>query len=610
MLIGDRCLEISLPFFCAICAPRKVPTMALLTGRPRNVGQSFHRKLLSEYNADFTLEKYVSYFELKSLVSRIVSEKDDAKRQAKEQEFFSVLQTSFHTVKAYVVKLEHEALDSVRELKRFTEDELRAGDPNLVSKAFHKVRNIAKYRDLNLQAFGKILRKFMDRCSTESLSLQRKVREADKIISQSELGTPSFDANLIINELSAIYGICFKKSFEETHRIMETYSNSDPSTSRRVVPITENYFFLEHFAHREAQGRFAMKIVAGRSSKHLGKVVCEHLQCSSFPAKIENFANGEVSVVFDEAVRGDDVFVMQSMAHSAGGSLSTSIMELALLLQTSLQNSATRVTAVIPYIAYTKNTASVAALAEILVLMGCSHVITVDLYKEQVEGMFPNCPVDNVNAKFEFIKYLAQMLRDEGHNFTNLCVVSPDSETVARAHAFADSFMKYAQLTKADQFIPICTAVKRVHGGETPASVERPESADFPIAPKGMQSPVRGSVGTIDVVGNVSGKLCFIIDCVIDEGVNMVKVATRLKQKGASRIIAIATHAIFSEDAVDRLTHSCIDTVLISDSINQDAALKNAAMAKKLRIVSMAPLLAQAMQRVHTENTLSTLFEK
>mmetsp|Transcript_59340 Transcript_59340/g.68723 ORF Transcript_59340/g.68723 Transcript_59340/m.68723 type:complete len:587 (-) Transcript_59340:335-2095(-) len=586
--------------------------MALVTGKPLNVGQSFHRKLLSEYNADFTLENYVAYFELKALVTKFVSAKTESQRAEIEGIFFTVLQESFHRVKSFLHEQETTALTAVRELKRCTEEELRAAPLDKVPALFHSVRNIAKFRELNLSGFGKILRKFADRCAAESLSSQQKVREADRIISKSHIGSPVFDANLIMDELLAIFGVVFKKTYEETMLLMDRFTNRDSSTYRRIPPCTDSYFFFKHFAHRETQGRFAIRIASGRSSKQVSKMICEHLQCPVFPAKVDEFANGEVSVVLEEAVRGDDVFVVQSMVNRKDVTLSTSIMELALLLQTSMQNSAARVTAVIPYIAYTKNTASAAALAEILVIMGCKHVITVDLYKEQVEGMFPNCPVDNVSSKFEFIHYLTQMLRDEGNDFKNLCVVSPDSETVARAHSFADAFMKYAELDSTSQFIPICTAVKRVHGGETPASLERqpPASAsDFPCAPKGMELPKRGSSGTIDVVGNVQGKLCFIIDCVIDEGVNMVKVANRLKMNGASRIVAIATHAIFSADAVERLVHSPIDEIIITDSICQDEALKNAAMAKKLRIISIVPLLAQAIQRVHTENTLSTMFE-
>ncbi|CUG00849.1 ribose-phosphate pyrophosphokinase, putative [Bodo saltans] len=585
----------------------------LATGKQPSEGITFHRKLLSEYNAEFTLGNYVSYFELKELVRAFGNASKEEEKASIETKFFALLQESYRRVKGFLMEREREALKRSFSLKQYTEEELRGLDASLIPSVFHEVRTVARYRDMNIAAFGKILRKFFERCAVDSPSRQGKIRAADAIISESEVSIPSSDVNAVLNDLCTMYGIVFKKSFEETMKTMDLYSNCDRSTARRVVPLSETYFFHRHFSHREAQGHFSMKIMSGRCSKFVCKMVCEQLQCNRLKARVESFANGEVSVVLDEAVRGDDVFVIQSMGAAPDISLSTSIMELALMLQTSLQNSAKRVTAVIPYIAYTKNTASVAAIAEILVLMGCRHVITVDLHKEQVEGMFPNTPVDNVSAKLEFIKSLTQILRDEGHDFTNICVVSPDSDTVARAHSFADSFMKFAGLSKAEQFIPICTTVKRVHGIDTPASLSAsPNKEDFPVAPpKGMlSSPARGSLGTIDVVGNVEGRLCIIVDAVIDEAINITKCAQRLKQKGAKRIIAIATHAIFSDAAVERLVASPIDIIIISDSINQDDALRIPEMAKKLRIVSIAPLLAQAMQKVHTENTLTSMYEK
>jgi ribose-phosphate pyrophosphokinase len=586
----------------------------LMTGKRPSEGITFHRRILSEYNADFTLANYVSYFELKELV-RSFERATTLERKAEiESEFFAMIQESFRRVKGFLLDRERDLLKRVGLLKLNTEEELRALDPSVIPAAFHEVRTVACFRDMNMAAFGKILRKFSEKCATDSLERQQKVRAADRIISQSEVNIPSFDANAVLNDLCSMYGIVFKKSFEETMQAMDLYSNRNPAIARRIVSLSETYFFSRHFTHRESQGTFSMKTMSGRCSKFVCKMVCEQLQSKPLKARVESFANGEVSVVLDEAVRGDDVFVIQSMVAGDNASLSTSIMELALMLQTSLQNSAKRVTAVIPYIAYTKNTASVGALAEILVLMGCRHVITVDLHKEQVEGMFPNTPVDNVSSKYEFIKYLTEHLREVGHDFTNICMVSPDSETVARAHAYADSLMKFAELTKPEQFIPICTTVKRVHGIDTPATQPGtpPSKNDFPTAPpKGMlSSPARGASGTIDVVGNVEGRLCIIIDAMIDEAINITKCAQRLKQKGASQIIAMATHAIFSDGAVERLVGSPIDLIIISDSINQDTVLQNPEMAKKLRIVSIAPLLAQAMQKVHTENTLSTMFEK
>ena len=580
--------------------PRCRETM--LSGKQNSEGRSFHRRLLSEYNTEFTLANYVSYFGLKEIVKKIelivrsatsLSEVDEANRTKLEKQFFDDVQSSYRKVSQFLRGREMIAEAALASLQDMNEEEVLAAGSEYVPSIYVMLETITRYRELNVAGFGKIFKKFFERCAINSLMSQQKVREADKIVSQSQIANPSFDADIHKQTVCAIFATVHKVSYEKAVHTMELHLARKQNLQHRILAVSESHFFSRYSVHRQRQGRYALRIITGEANPALSKLVGEVLHCRLTATTVGQFANGEVSVVLDEAVRGDDVFILQPMVERYGVSHSTTFMEIALLLQTCMHASAARISAVIPYLAYTKNTPSVAAMAEIFVAMGCRHLITIDLQKEQVEGMFQNVPVENLSARLEFIRFLHKKLKDEGHNYEDIVVVSPDSENVSRAQKFADEFMEYAQLTESKHFVPICTAVKRVR-----------------MSKEGNDSS--GSMRQhLDIVGNVQNKLCIIVDCIIDEAVNMSNVALMLKNGGAKSIIAMATHGIFSgREAVNRLVQAPIDEVVITDSIHNDRRLMNAQFAKKLRIIPIAPLLAQAIQKVHTENTLSTLFEK
>jgi ribose-phosphate pyrophosphokinase len=567
----------------------------MLSGKQASEGRSFHRRLLSEYNSEFTLGNYVSFYELRGIVKKIEAlakaGTSDERRGALEEMFFSNVQESHRHVSKFLREQEKAAEAALARLQEMNEDQVLAAGGDFLPQVYVMLETITRYRELNVAGFGKLFKKFFERCASDSLPSQKRVHAADKIVSESQLANPSFDADLHKQTVCAIFATVFKVSYETAVRQMELHLAKQRSLQHRILPVSESHFFSRYSVHRQRQGRYALRIITGEANPALSKLIGEVLHCRLTATTVSQFANGEVSVVLDEAVRGDDVYILQPMVAREKVSLSTSFMEIALLLQTCVHASAARISAVLPFLAYTKNTPSVSAVAEILVAMGCKHLITVDLQREQVEGMFHNVPVENLTARLEFIRYLSKKLKEEDHNFQDIVVVSPDSDNVSRAQKFADGLMEYAQLTDPKQFVSICTAVKRVQTG--------PSSGD---------SSLRHH---LDIVGNVQNKLCVIIDCIIDEAINVANVALMLKNNGARTIIAMATHGIFSgESSVRRIVDSPIDEVVITDSINNDDRLKDASFAKKLRIIPIAPLLAQAIQKVHTENTLSTLFEK
>lgn len=633
--------------------------------------RSFHRQLLSEYNPKFGLEKYVSYFEMKAVISKLekVIEKihtlqekqraEEAKlgiasssgsslptptgkmlgspgvspaalllaaaaggteadaaganlfgvtphtaqsiastlltvqtdlaaaqdeRNALEDRFFKLVQASFATVKDFVRTLDQKALLRLRVVRSKTEDELRTLPKKEMEDAYAALYEIGVYRDLNVAAFSKILEKFLSRCCEDSLETQRKVREADKIISESVVAVPTYNLRESLDSVVSIFSIVHKKSFEEGQDHFRLAVASDVTIRKRIVPVTSAVHFTRKFSHQAPKGRFPIKLLRGSTHPYIGKTIEKMLEIKKTKSQTGKFANGECSVRVDEAVRGDDVFIVQALTANTlkNISLSDAVVELMLMLQCTKLAAARRITAVVPYMAYVRNTYSIAAIAELMVLNGVNHVITCDMQRDQVEGMFGNTPVENVTAKREFTRFIAALLRDEGHNFQNIVFVSPDSEGVGRAKAWADSFMKAADLRTAETFVPLCTAVKRITAGTS----------------------------QLDVIGNVEGKLCVIVDSVIDEAVNVCEVAKKLAELGATRIFAVATHGVLSGDAKETLVSSPINEVFISDSIDQDHLLQDPRMAKKLRILPLGPLLAEAIQRIHTENSLSTLFEK
>lgn len=679
--------------------------------------------------------------------------------------FFDKLYESYVRVKKYLSSLEHSFVISMEELHQYSETYLREQmPPSYIPSLYIKLEVILQYRTLNLLAFRKILKKFLERCACDNLELQRRVCDIDDLIHKSNISEPSIDLRSAVVELIAIYGTVYRLSYEEAITRMKQFECRSGATEQRILPNSESFFFTNSFPYHERPGNFAVRVLAGTCSLFSEKMITQVLQCPRYPGEsCGQFANGEISVNLKAPVRGDDVFIIQSMVGIESANLSNagSVMELALMIQSVQLAAAARITAVIPYLAYTRNVASISALAEIVESMGCHHVVTVDTHSDQVEGMF-SIPMESISAMYEFVRYLGRLLQAEGHGFQNISIVSPTGDFVGRAKEFADALMRFHHLDAAEQFVSVCTAVKRVQTkaaiqgpskSEIPPSVafekarvaaaaaaaaatalrERqvipqvpllssPQSATTPTAKAaaagllseqsplhhdfqststpvtakeffisspavrnpaecmrfgpdaptvidsytnelvsvaaaaqqqqqnagvsggdyyhsdedtqrssstiGMEKALRMQEGgrravlahkieeareeykKIALVGDVKNRLCIMYDTVIDEAVHLCQIANSLRDHGAERIILVATHAVMSGDAVQRLLDSPIELIIVTDSVNQYEAMKNPQLARRMRVLPIAPLLARAIEKIHTESTLTTLFEK
>jgi len=307
-----------------------------------------------------------------------------------------------------------------------------------------------------------------------------------------------------------------------------------------------------------------LKILTGTANRALVEEVSQYLNVPIADMLVTKFSDGEVRVQINESIRGADVYVFQSLSYPAN----QHIMELLLIIDALKRSSAGRITAVIPYFAYARQDrqdkprtpVSARLLADLITVAGANRVVTIDLHSPQIQGFFA-IPVDHLSALPVLYDYLKKNLILE-----NPIVVSPDAGGVERARQLAN----------------------RLGCGIAIIYKRRPE-------------PNKAEV--LDVVGNIEGKEAIIIDDLIDTAGTMVAAANMLINKGAKRVIACATHGVLSGPAVERLTNSPIEQVIITNTIPLDDKMFN-----KLKVVSVAPLLAEAIRRIHEEESVSSLF--
>jgi ribose-phosphate pyrophosphokinase len=307
-----------------------------------------------------------------------------------------------------------------------------------------------------------------------------------------------------------------------------------------------------------------LKLITGTANPELAKEIADKLDNSIADTLVTKFSDGEVRVQINESVRGADVFVIQPLTNPAN----QHIMELLLILDALKRSSAGRITAVIPYYAYARQDrqdkprtpVSAKVVADIISRVGAQRVVAVDLHSPQIQGFF-DIPLDHVSALPVIYDYIRENLP-----LSNPIVVSPDAGGVERARLLAN----------------------RLGCGIAIIYKRRPE-------------PNKAEV--LDVVGDIEGKEVIIIDDLIDTAGTMVAAASMLINMGAKRIYACATHGVLSGPAVERLTDSVIEEVVITNTIPvQDK------MFSKLKVVSIAPLLAEAIRRIHEEESISSLF--
>ena len=309
-------------------------------------------------------------------------------------------------------------------------------------------------------------------------------------------------------------------------------------------------------------------IFSGNANRPLAKSVCRELGVRQGRALVSTFSDGEVQVEIEENVRRQDVFVLQPTCAPSAENL----MELLVLIDALKRASVSSVTAVIPYFGYSRQdrrlrssrvpiTAKVAA--RIITAAGADRVLTVDLHADQIQGFF-DIPVDNVYAS---PLLLADIWR--AHGTDNLIVVSPDVGGVVRARAIA----------------------------------KRLDDADLAIIDK--RRP-RANVATVmNIIGDVQGKTCVLVDDIVDTAGTLCAAAAALKAQGAIKVVAYCTHAVLSGAAIDNINKSQLDEMVVTDTIPLSEAARNCA---RIRQLSVAELLAETIRRIAFGESVSSLY--
>jgi ribose-phosphate pyrophosphokinase len=308
-----------------------------------------------------------------------------------------------------------------------------------------------------------------------------------------------------------------------------------------------------------------IKVFSGNANRALTEEICQELTCDPGRATAERFSDGEFNFQIEENVRGGDVFIVQPTCPPTDAHL----MELLVMLDAFRRSSAERVTAVVPYYGYGRSDKKdrprvpIAAkmVANLLTTAGADRIVTIDLHAAQIQGFF-DIPVDHLYAAPVMIRYYAQS------PLPDLTVVAPDTGGAERARAYA----------------------KRLN-------------AELALCDKRRE---RANVAEVmNVVGDVEGRSCLIVDDMCDTGGSLTKVAKALKAAGAATVHACFTHAVLSGRAAMHLAESDIEQIVVTNTIPLNS---KAAEMKNIKVLSIAPLLAKAIKSIHEETSVSSLF--
>jgi ribose-phosphate pyrophosphokinase len=311
-----------------------------------------------------------------------------------------------------------------------------------------------------------------------------------------------------------------------------------------------------------------MKVFTGRANPFLAQEICWYLDLPLGRADVGRFPNGEIRIQIEESVRGGDVFVIQPTCPP----VNDHIMELLIMIDALNRASARRITAVIPFYGYAKQDRktkgrepiSAKLVANLLVTAGVDRVLTMDLHVGQIQGFF-DIPVDNLVAQSLLARYFASK------NLSDVVVVSPDVGGTARARNFAN------------------------HLGVDLAVIDK-------------YRPTYAEVQVMDVIGNVRGKRAILVDDLIDTAGTLVEGAQALKDRGVIEVYACATHPVFSEPALDRIKNSCLKEVVVTNTIPSNSEELSIRTNDKVRVLSVAPIFAEAIKRIYSELSVSELF--
>jgi ribose-phosphate pyrophosphokinase len=310
-----------------------------------------------------------------------------------------------------------------------------------------------------------------------------------------------------------------------------------------------------------------LRLFSGRANPQLARGICQYLDLELGRIEISDFSDGEIFVQIQENIRGQDVFLVQSTCYPGNQNL----MELLIMADACRRASAARITAVMPYFGYGRQDRkdkprvpiTAKLVADLITAAGVNRVLALDLHAGQLQGYF-NIPVDHLFATPVLVEYFRQQ------PYTNLCVISPDAGGVERAGAFA----------------------KRL-------------DASLSIIDKRRDREKKNVTKVMHIVGDVDDRDVLIVDDLVDTAGTLVGAAEALLRAGARRVFAGATHAVLSGPAMQRLTASPIQRLVVTDTVPLGA---KAQCTSRIHVLSVAPLLGEAIKRIHCDDSVSSLF--
>jgi ribose-phosphate pyrophosphokinase len=317
----------------------------------------------------------------------------------------------------------------------------------------------------------------------------------------------------------------------------------------------------------DLNGSRGMRLITGNSNRPLADAIGSYLGLTPVKADVRRFSDDEVFVEVQENVRGEDMFVMQSTSYPANDNL----MELLIMIDALRRASARRITAVIPYFGYARQDRKVGPrtpisaklVANMITEAGANRVLTVDLHAGQIQGFF-DIPTDNLFAQPVIVKDILENLGGK-----EPMVVSPDIGGVVRARSLASRL-----------------------------------NTDLAIVDK--RRPRAGVSEVMNIIGEVEGRACILVDDIVDSGGTLCNAADALIKNGATEVWAYCTHGVLSGKAVERIQNSQLKSMVVTDSIAPTAVQ---AACANIRTISIAPLLGEAMRRINNEASVSSLFD-
>ncbi len=310
-----------------------------------------------------------------------------------------------------------------------------------------------------------------------------------------------------------------------------------------------------------------MKILTGNSNKNLSNKISKYCKNKLVDSSIKKFSDGEIYIEINENIRGNSIFIIQSVSSPANDNL----MELLLCIDALKRSSAKNITAVIPYFGYARQdrkvvprtSISAKLVSNLIAKSGADRVVTVDLHSGQIQGFF-DIPVDNLFATPIFARHIKKKI-----NKKNLICVAPDVGGTARARALG----------------------KMLNVG-------------LAIVDKRRSSPGKSEV--MNVIGNVKGKTCIIVDDIIDSGGTIVNAAAALKKRGAKEVHVYVTHGVLSANAINMIKKSNIKNLVVTDTIDNNEKVKN---AKNIEVLTISNLVGEAINRISNSTSVSDLFK-